>query len=88
MYILQESLFSFDELQKLGIALQVERSAYRIDMGSDPLDHQNETSSAVTREVVAYIKDNYNKDLSLQSVADFVAISPAHLCRLIKKENL
>jgi|GEM_PF-6356427 len=40
-------------------------------MGSDPLDHQNETSSVVTREVVAYIKDNYKtgkkfKDLVLE----------------------
>ena len=41
----------------------------------------------LVKEVNRYIRDNYCKDISLQSIADFVHVNSSYLSRLYKKET-
>ncbi len=37
-------------------------------------------------KVIEYVNSNYNRDISLNSAAEHVFLSPVYLCRLFKKE--
>lgn len=41
----------------------------------------------IINKVKEYIKNNYNKDLSLEMIADYVYLSPGYLSTLFKTEN-
>ena len=48
--------------------------------------HKNLTRSVVDR-IIAYINDNYRKDISLEELGDIAFMNPKYVCRLIKKET-
>jgi two-component system response regulator YesN len=41
----------------------------------------------LVKEAIKYIRENYHKDISLQSIADFVHVNSSYLSRLYKKET-
>ncbi|OPJ63453.1 response regulator transcription factor [Clostridium oryzae] len=43
--------------------------------------------SKVTINVINYLHDHYDKKISLQEIADYVCLTPTHLCRVIKKDT-
>lgn len=49
------------------------------------LRFQNNKKSV--EKVMAYISNNFNKDISLNSAAEYVFLSPAYLSRMLKKET-
>lgn len=55
------------------------------------LKNSNSTSqknySKVTMQVMNYLYDHYDKKISLQEIADYVCLTPTHLCRVIKKDT-
>lgn len=43
--------------------------------------------SQITKKVLDYLNKNYYRKISLQEIADVVALSPAYISRIIKKET-
>lgn len=43
--------------------------------------------NCLVKEVNKYIRDNYNKDISLQSISDYIHVNSSYLSRLYKKET-
>ena len=50
------------------------------------LDDSNIKSSETTKEIIEYIDENYNRDISLQDVADRFGLSQGHIGRLLKRD--
>jgi DNA-binding NarL/FixJ family response regulator/AraC-like DNA-binding protein len=51
------------------------------------LREQGRNMSPLIREAVAYIKENYHKDLSLTVLAKQLRVNPSYLSRLLKQET-
>jgi|GEM_PF-4395620 len=45
----------------------------------------NKYSNKWVRDILAFIKDNYNKKISLTEMAEYVQMSPGYLCRAMKR---
>lgn len=44
-------------------------------------------NDSVVDNVIKYIKQNYNKNLTIENIAKYIHISPYYMCRLFKKET-
>lgn len=42
-------------------------------------------TSPLIKKACKYIEENYSKDISLEDIADYIAISPNYLCKLFKE---
>lgn len=52
-----------------------------------PAPEDTSKSSYLVKKAIAYMKENYNHNISLQTVADHLYISTWHLSKLLKKET-
>ena len=48
---------------------------------------QKNNYSQVTKKILDYLNENYDRKVSLQEIADIVSLSPTHLSRIIKKDT-
>lgn len=53
---------------------------------SEILDDDTGTESPTVSKVIRFINENYDKDLNLRMISDYVFLSPNYLCKLFKKE--
>ncbi len=59
---------------------------YLIDSMGHELDHKSSDSS-YTEKAKQYIAENYNKEITVKAVADYVHLNPEYFTRLFKKET-
>lgn len=50
-------------------------------------DHRSESSERVIEKAIRYINDNYNKDISLEDVANHVFLNSVYFCRFFKQKT-
>lgn len=50
-------------------------------------DKDHNQVSRTVYEVISYINENYNKDISIKSLAESVFLTPTYLCHLFKDET-
>lgn len=43
--------------------------------------------SKIVRNAMEYIRQNYNKDISLEKISDYIGVSKSYLCYIFKKET-
>lgn len=54
---------------------------------SQVVENNGNKFSCLVKETQKYIRDNYNKNISLQSIADHIHVNSSYLSRLYKKET-
>lgn len=50
-------------------------------------ENNNFHNKAVVKKIIKYIVENYNKNITLNEIAEYVYMNPQYVCRLIKKET-
>ncbi|MFD0959859.1 response regulator [Paenibacillus chungangensis] len=53
----------------------------------EALDQMNMGDKAVIRDILSFIQDNYDKDVSVNTIAGHVHLAPTYMCMLFKKEK-
>ncbi|WP_394236809.1 AraC family transcriptional regulator [Niallia oryzisoli] len=78
------SMMETDKVDEHGISILIHRILYELERISNKADH---TLEETIKTAVSFIESNYNKDITLNDIADHVKISPYHFSRLFKKQT-
>lgn len=72
-----------DDLQKKALIY----SAVSEFIGNCPLIERNSFEYDVYRRAIVYISEHYTENISLESAADFVGVTPFHLSRVLNSDG-
>lgn len=53
----------------------------------EALDQMDVGDKAVIRDIMSFVQDNYDKDVSVNTIAGHVHLAPTYMCMLFKKEK-
>ncbi|MCU6712255.1 response regulator [Paenibacillus sp. J5C_2022] len=59
----------------------------RLSAIGEALDQMNGGDKAVIRDIMSFIQDNYDEDVSVNTIAGHVHLAPTYMCMLFKKEK-
>ncbi|RJE83966.1 response regulator [Paenibacillus sp. 1011MAR3C5] len=59
----------------------------RLDILQEALDQTLASDKSVIRDMIRFIQQNYNQDVSINTVAAHVHLAPTYMCILFKKEK-
>ncbi|MHA0856818.1 response regulator [Paenibacillus sp. CMAA1364] len=59
----------------------------RLEMIQEALTQTDTSDKTVIREIISFIQENYNKDVSINTLAAHVYLAPTYMCILFKKEK-
>ncbi|WP_438349304.1 response regulator [Paenibacillus sp. FA6] len=59
----------------------------RLEMIQEALAQTDTSDKTVIREIICFIQENYNKDVSINTLATHVYLAPTYMCILFKKEK-
>lgn len=59
----------------------------RLEAIQEALDMSDSSDKSVIRDIIRYIQQNYNKDVSINTLASHVHLAPTYMCILFKKEK-
>ncbi|GGG17196.1 response regulator [Paenibacillus abyssi] len=60
---------------------------HRLDIIQEALEQTDSSDKTVIRDIIRFIQENYNKDVSINTVAGHVHLAPTYMCILFKKEK-